>query len=75
METARYEIRVDGLLDPHWSHWFDEFELRHESDGSTALTGPVTDGAELFGLLDRIRDSGLTLVSVNRVDRMYGGTQ
>ena len=74
MESARYQIRVEGQLDPHWSEWFDGFALSHGPGGSTTLTGPVPDGAALFGLLDRVRDAGLTLVSVNRIERDEGGT-
>jgi len=75
MEPARYQIRVEGQLDPHWSEWFGGFGLSHDRDGSTTLTGPVADGAALFGLLDRVRDIGLTLLSVNRIKREEGGTQ
>ena len=72
-EEARYQIRIEGQLDPHWSRWFDGFELIHPSDGSTVLTGQVTDGAALFGLIERVRDAGLTLLSVNRLDDTEGG--
>ncbi len=75
MKPARYQIRVEGQLDPHWSDWFGNFTLSHGQDGSTTLTGPVTDSAALFGLLDRVRDTGLTLISVNRIEREEGGTQ
>lgn len=74
MEPSRYQIRVEGQLDSHWSEWFGGFALSHGQDGSTTLTGVVTDGAALFGLLDRVRDAGLTLVSVNRIERDEGGT-
>ena len=73
-KPARYQIRVEGQLDPHWSDWFGSFTLSHGQDGSTTLTGPVTDSAALFGLLDRVRDTGLTLISVNRIEREEGGT-
>ena len=67
IHEVRYEIRVEGHLDAHWSTWFEGFALRHGPDGSTTLAGPVADASALFGLLDRVRDLGLTLVSVQRV--------
>jgi hypothetical protein len=67
-QPARYEIRVQGQLDAHWSDWFEGFALEQHQDGSTVLSGPVVDGAALFGLLERVRDLGLTLISVNPQD-------
>jgi len=64
-KPVHYEIRVQGQLDPHWSDWFEGFGLEHRQDGSTILLGPVLDGAALFGLLERVRDLGLKLISVN----------
>ena len=67
-QTARqavYEIRVRGRLDGHWSGWFDGLTLAHGEDGTTIIRGPVTDQAALHGLLERIRDLGLPLLSVN----------
>ncbi len=61
---TRYEIRVEGHLDAHWSAWFDGLALVHEDDGTTALRGVVADQAELHGILARVRDLGATLVSV-----------
>jgi hypothetical protein len=63
--AAHYEIRVDGHLDEHWSGWFDGLTLTHQDDGTTALRGGVTDQAELYGLLVKVRDIGATLISVN----------
>ena len=63
-----YQLRVAGRLDQHWSAWLGGFTLTHEDDGSTSLTGTVTDQAELHGLLAKIRDLGLTLISVTVVD-------
>ena len=63
-----YRLRVAGLLDQHWSPWFDGLTLTHEDDGSTSLTGTVTDQAQLHGLLTKIRDLGTTLISVTVVD-------
>ena len=55
-QPAVYQLRVAGRLDQHWSAWFGGLTLTHEDDGSTSLTGAVTDQAELHGLLTKIRD-------------------
>lgn len=57
-------MRIAGQLDPHWLDWFDGLEMRHLPDGSTELSGSVVDQAALYGLLNRARDLGLTLLSV-----------
>lgn len=62
---SRYEIRLQGQLDDRWSDWFEGFTLTSESDGTTTLTGPVIDQAALHGLLRRVGDLGVTLISVN----------
>ena len=59
-----YVLRVSGHLDPHWSAWFAGLALAHDADGTTTLTGAVADQAELHGILSRIRDLGVTLISV-----------
>jgi hypothetical protein len=64
-EAVHYEIKVQGHLDAHWVDWFEGLTLEHDADGATVLSGPVLDGAALFGLLERVRDLGLTLISVN----------
>ena len=61
---TRYEVRVRGHLDPHWSAWFGGLTVTHEDDGTTTLRGPVTDQAALHGLLAKVRDVGATLISV-----------
>lgn len=61
---TRYEIRLEGHLDEHWSTWFDGLTLVWEDDGTTTLHGVVADQAELHGLLARVRDIGATLISV-----------
>jgi len=61
----RFEIRIQGQLDAGWSDWFDGFELTDGRDGTTILTGTVADQAALHGVLRRIGDVGLTLLSVN----------
>jgi hypothetical protein len=63
-----YQLRVDGHLDEHWSTWLGDLTLAHESDGTTSLRGLVSDQAELHGLLMKIRDLGVTLISVEVVD-------
>jgi hypothetical protein len=60
-----YEIRVKGQLDPRWSEWFDGMAIRHEPNGETTLYGPVADQAALFGLLIKMHNLNLPLVSVN----------
>jgi hypothetical protein len=71
-EPDRYEIRVTGHLDARWAAKFDGLTLSHEVDGTTLLTGLVTDQAALHGLLQRVRDLGVPLVSVNRADPDLG---
>jgi hypothetical protein len=66
-EAGRYEIRLKGHLDARWVTWFDGLGLTHEGDGTTVIHGPVPDQAALHGLLSRVRDLGLPLVSVRRV--------
>ena len=66
---ATYQLRVDGHLEQHWSPWFGDLTLSREADGTTRLTGVMSDQAELHGLLTKIRDLGLTLISVALVDR------
>ena len=61
-----YEIRVAGNLDLRWSDWFDGFSITPVGEGETLLIGTVTDQAALHGLLHKIRDLGLPLLSVQR---------
>jgi hypothetical protein len=65
---AIYQIRVKGILDEQWSEWFDGLTIAPQACGETLLTGPVRDQAALHGLLARVRDIGLPLLSVKRVD-------
>jgi hypothetical protein len=65
---SAYRLRVHGHLDQHWSASFGDLTLTREDDGTTTLAGPVADQAQLHGLLTKIRDLGVTLVSVEVVD-------
>jgi hypothetical protein len=72
---TQYEIRVEGHLGSRWSAWFDGLSLTTEDDGTTVIRGPVVDQAALHGLLGKLRDVGLPLVSVLQVasDRTHEG--
>jgi len=63
-----YQIRIKGHLSDQWTYWFEGLTITLEEDGDMLLTGPVPDQAALFGLLRRVRDLGMQLISVNRVD-------
>lgn len=63
-----YELRVAGHLDDHWSAWLDDLTLTRDADGTTVLTGPVADQAHLHGVLARIRDLGVPLLSLRTAD-------
>jgi len=62
-----YQIRMNGHLGQQWTDWFEGLTITLEKEGDTILTGPVEDQAALFGLLKKVRDLGLPLVSVKRV--------
>jgi hypothetical protein len=63
----QYEIRVTGHLTSRWADWFDGLHLSEERDGTTTLRGPVVDQAALHGVLQRLRDLGVPLLSVTQV--------
>jgi hypothetical protein len=65
---AHYELRVDGHLDQHWLGWFGNLDLAHKDDGTTSLAGTIADQAELHGLLVKVRDLGVTLLSVEIIE-------
>ena len=65
-EAGRYEIRLAGHLDAHWATWFDGLAVTREGDGTTVISGVIVDQAALHGVLQRVRDLGLPLVSVIR---------
>ena len=62
-----YEIRVKGVLGSRWTAWFDELAITDEGDGTTVLRGPVVDQAALHGLLQKLRDIGIPLVSLTEL--------
>ena len=63
-----YQIRIKGHLDSRWAGWFEQATITLEDGGSTLLAFPVVDQAALHGLLKKVRDLGLPLLSVNRID-------
>jgi hypothetical protein len=67
-KPSLYHIRVKGILDEKWSDWFGGFAITPQADDETLLAGPVADQAALHGLLAKIRDLGLPLLSVQRVE-------
>jgi hypothetical protein len=64
-EARRYEIRIEGHLETRWAAWFDGMSLTHAPDGTTALSGMVADQAHLHGLLQKLRDLGVPLISIS----------
>ncbi len=66
-QPQRYEIRVKGYLDDRWAEWFEGLTITLEENGDTLLTGSVVDQAALHGLLKKVRDLGIPLLSVNLV--------
>jgi hypothetical protein len=66
--SGRYELRVKGHLDTRWAAWFDGFSLTRASDGTTVLAGFIVDQAALHGVLQKLGDVGLPLLSVTRTD-------
>ncbi len=67
-DNLHYEIRLNGHLASRWAAWFEGLSLTRERDGTTLLRGPVVDQAALHGLLQRVRDIGLPLLSVTQVE-------
>jgi hypothetical protein len=67
-EVGLHEIRIQGHLDERWTDWLEGLTFTHETDGTTTLTGPLADQAALHGVLNKIRDLALPIVSVRRVD-------
>ena len=67
-EPGRYEIRIQGHLDHQWADWFGVLTVKLEDNGDTLLTGTVGDQSALYGLLKKVRDLGMPLISVNRIE-------
>ena len=64
-----YQIRLKGHLGSQWSSWFEGLTITLEENGETIIAGPIVDQAALYGLLKKVRDLGLTLLSVNCVNQ------
>ena len=67
-QSVIYQIRIKGHLNCAWGDWFGGFAIRLTDHSETVLTGPVADQAALHGLLKKVRDLGLPLLSVNRIE-------
>ena len=65
----KYEIRIEDGLDEGWTAWFDGMQITNEPDGVTVITGTVTDQCALHGVLAKVRDLGLPLLSVQRIEQ------
>ena len=63
-----YRVQVKGCIADRWSEWFDGLVIERREDGTTILTGPVADQSALHGVITRIRDLGLPLLSLSRID-------
>ena len=70
-QSPIYQIRIHGHLGSQWTDWFEGLTIRLEDNGDTVLTGPVVDQAALYGLLRRVRDLGMPLLSVIRFKPDY----
>lgn len=66
-KPGRYQIRINGHLAPRWASWFDGMTLTNDNDGTTLIDGHVVDQAALHGLLGKLRDIGLPLISVTQI--------
>lgn len=67
-----FEIRVEGHLDKSWADWLDGFTITHTEEGETILTGEIKDQAQLYGMLSKLRDLGINLVSLNLYPKESG---
>ncbi|TDN91533.1 hypothetical protein [Microbacterium sp. BK668] len=72
-EPGDYELRVGRHLDDHWAEWFGDLTLTREPDGTTTLRGHVVDQAALHGILIKIRDLGMVLISVRAIEASGAG--
>jgi len=73
-QPQRYEIRIKGHLEARWVKWFNGLTITLEEDGNTLLSGPLADQAALHGLLKRVRDLGMPLVSVSPLEHVPSTT-
>ena len=67
-KQEHYEIRLKGHVDEHWSEWFDNLTITHDEDDNTILADPVADQSALHGLLKKVQDLNLRLISVTEVE-------
>jgi len=67
-QTRIYQIKIEGHLGNHWSEWLENLTITRDEDGNTLLTGPVVDDAALHGILKKVRDLGLPLISFNQIE-------
>lgn len=67
VQPSVYQIRVQGHLGCQWADWFENMTIRREANGETTVTGPVVDQAALHGLLKKVRDLGMPLLSITRI--------
>jgi hypothetical protein len=67
-QLMTYQIRIEGHLGEQWSDWFDGLTITLQNNGDTLLTGPVIDQAALYALLRKVRDLGMPLVSLQRLE-------
>ena len=72
MTSDVYRITIKGHLDSEWSDWFEGLTITHMDNGETVLTGPIVDQAALHGVLMKIRDLGLPLLSLSRIETEMG---
>ena len=73
--SESYEIRIKGHVDPCWTEWFDNLAVSYDANDNTVLAGPIPDQPALHGILDRIRDLNLTLLSVVQIAPEPNGYQ
>ena len=74
-ERASYRITIRGHLDESWAEWLNNPTITHDADGNTILSGPMVDQAALHGILRKIRDLNLTLISVDRIESRLNARQ
>jgi hypothetical protein len=68
VQPGHYVIRVKGHLAPRWAEWFEGLTMTYTASGETILSGPIADQAALHGVLDKVRDLNVVLISVNRIE-------